>query len=162
MRAGEGTILYFARRYDEALQKFDSILKLAPDYGIAMIYRAYTYDAKGMYNEAIADYQRYISLGDTSMSTQCYLGYALSQAGRKPEAQAILEKAKTTREYVSPAELAVLHAGLGDKEAAIASLEKAYAAHDLQLQFLKTDPHYDTLRNDPRFVELMKKVGLPL
>ncbi len=125
-----------------------------------MIYRAYTYDAEGKYNEAIADYRKAISVGDTTMSAQCYLGYALTQAGRKSEAQDIFEKLKTTKEYVSPAELAVLYVGLGDKEGAIALLENAYAAHDLQMQYLKIDPHYHSLRSDPRFVELVKKVGL--
>ncbi len=69
-------------------------------------------------------------------------------------------KLKTTKEYVSPAELTILHAGLGDKEQALASLEKAYTARDLQLQFLKVDPHYDSLRADPRFQDLMRRVGL--
>lgn len=160
MRAGEPVSLYFARRYNEALQELDSLLKLAPDNETAVIFRAYTYDALGKYNEAIADYMKFVSMGDTTSSTQCYLGYALAQAGRKSEAQAILEKLKTTKEYVSPAELAVLYIGLGDKEDAIASLEKAYTAHDLQMQYLKIDPHYDSVRSDPRFVELMKKVGL--
>ena len=160
MRLGEPLSLFFARRYDEALQKLDSLLKLAPDNETALIFRAYTYDATGKYNEAIADYKKFVSMGDTTASTQCYLGYALAQAGRKSEAQAILEKLKTTKEYVSPAELAVLYAGLGDKEGAIGLLEKAYAAHDLQMQYLKIDPHYDSLRSDPRFVELVKKVGL--
>ncbi|HEX6731662.1 MAG TPA: hypothetical protein VF074_16675 [Pyrinomonadaceae bacterium] len=72
-----------------------------------------------------------------------------------------LEKLKTTKEYVSPAELALLYAGLGDKEGAFASLEKAYAAHDVQMQYLKVDPHYDSLRSDPRFNELLRRVGLP-
>ena len=160
MRVGEPVALFFARRYDEALQKLDSLLKLAPDNESAVIFRAYTYDGAGKYNEAIEDYKKSVSLGDTTMSTQCYLGYALTQVGRKSEAQAILEKLKTTKEYVSPAELAVLYVGLGDKEGAIASLEKAYAAHDLQMQYLKIDQHYDSLRSDPRFVELIKKVGL--
>jgi serine/threonine-protein kinase len=160
MRVGEPVSLFFARRYDEALQKLDSLLKLAPDNESAVLFRAYSYDGAGRYNEAIEDYKKSVSLGDTTMSTQCYLGYALTQAGRKSEAQAILEKLKTTKEYVSPAELAVLYVGLGDKEGAIASLEKAYVAHDLQMQYLKIDPHYDSLRSDPRFVELVKKVGL--
>jgi hypothetical protein len=57
--------------------------------------------------------------------------------------------------------LAVLYGALGDKEAAFASLEKAYNEHDLQLQFLKVDPSYDRLRDDPRFQELIRRVGLP-
>jgi len=89
------------------------------------------------------------------------MGYALSQMGKRNEAQAILEKLKTTKEYVSPAEFAILQVGLGDKEGAIASLEKAYAVHDIQLQFLKVDPDYDSLRTDPRFIDLLHRVGLP-
>jgi tetratricopeptide (TPR) repeat protein len=159
-RAREGAALYFARRYDEAIQKFDSILKLSPDDQITLVYRAYTYDGKGMYQEAVAEYQRLITAGPTT-SIHCFLGYALAQSGKKSEAQAILEKLKTTKDYVSPAELAVLYAGLGDKEGAFASLEKAYSVHDIQMQYLKVDPHFDSLRSDPRFNELLRKVGLP-
>jgi hypothetical protein len=68
---------------------------------------------------------------------------------------------KRTKEYVSPAELAILYAGLGDQEGALSSLERAYEAHDLQMQFLKVDPHYDSLRGEPRFQDLMRRVGLP-
>ena len=78
------------------------------------------------------------------------------------DALTILNKLKAAKEYVSPAELAILYAGLGDKEEAFQSLERAYAAHDLQLQFLKVEPHYDSLRSDPRFAGLMRRVGLPL
>ncbi len=161
-RVREGGVLYFARRYDEAIPKFDSLLKLLPEDQTSLVYRAYSYDGKGMYKEAAAEYQRLIKLDpSTSTSTHCFYGYALAQLGKKSEAQVILAKLKTTKDYVSPAELAILYAGLGDKEGAFASLEKAYAAHDLQMQFLKVDPHYDSLRSDPRFNELLRKVGLP-
>jgi hypothetical protein len=87
--------------------------------------------------------------------------YALAKAGQRAEAEKVLEHLETTKDYVSPAELAVAYAGLGQKEQALSSLERAYAAHDLQMQFLGADPHYDTLRSEPRFKELMRKVGLP-
>ncbi|MDQ3489896.1 MAG: hypothetical protein M3449_02365 [Acidobacteriota bacterium] len=90
-----------------------------------------------------------------------FLGYALAKAGRRDEAFALLGKLKTSKEYVSPAELAVFYAGLDDKEEAMASLEKAFDAHDLQLQYLKVDPHYDSLRLDPRFQELLRRIGMP-
>ncbi len=113
-----------------------------------------------MYQEAVAEYQKVLK-NNPSTSRRVFYGYALAQLGKKSEAQAILVDLKTTKEYVSPAELAILYIGLGDKEAALASLEKAYAAHDVQLQYLKVDAHFDSLRSDPRFVELMRKVGLP-
>ena len=77
------------------------------------------------------------------------------------EALAILNKLKPTKEYVSPAELATLYIGLGDKEAALDSLERAYRAHDLQMQYLKVDPHFDALRSEARFQDLMRRTGLP-
>jgi hypothetical protein len=57
--------------------------------------------------------------------------------------------------------LAVIYLGLGDKEKALSALDRAYAAHDLQLRYLGVDPHYDPLRSEPRFQELIRKVGLP-
>jgi hypothetical protein len=80
--------------------------------------------------------------------------------GQREKARAILKQAETTKEYVSPEELANLYADLGERERAFASLEKAYAAHDLQLQNLGTDPDLDPLRSDPRFADLMRRVGL--
>ena len=159
MRVEEGAALYFARRYDEAIQQLQNVIKLEPDYSLAHIFLGYTYAAKGMYPQAISEYQKATSI-DGATSTQCYLGYALAQSGKRSEAQAILDKLKNTKEYVSPAELAVLYVGLGDREGAITSLEKAYAAHDLQMQGLKIESHYDSLRSDPRFQDLLRRVGL--
>ena len=121
----------------------------------------FAYAWKGMYEEAVGEFKKVISIQGSTTTNQCYLAYALAMSGKKSEARSILDKLKTTKEYVSPAELASLYVGLGDKDLAIASLEKAYAAHDLQLQYLKVDPDMDSLRSDPRFAELMRKVGLP-
>ncbi len=79
---------------------------------------------------------------------------------QRERARAILKQLETTKEYVSPEELACLYIDLGEREKAFASLEKAYAAHDLQLQYLGTDPDLDPLRSDPRFADLMRRVGL--
>ncbi|HUS09636.1 MAG TPA: hypothetical protein VMZ30_04145 [Pyrinomonadaceae bacterium] len=114
-----------------------------------------------MYPQAIEEYQKVISLEGETTSTLCYLGFALAMSGKRSEAQAILAKLKSGKEYVSPAELAVLYVGLGDSEGALASLEKAYAEHDLQIGLLKVDPNLDSLRSDPRFQDLMRRVGLP-
>ena len=68
---------------------------------------------------------------------------------------------QTSKTYVSPGELAVLYIALSDREQALKSLEKAFAARDLQLQFLAVDPSFDSLRSDPRFADLLRRVGLP-
>ena len=67
-----------------------------------------TYDALGRYTEAITEYEASIRLGRDITSTQCYLGFALAKAGRRNEAESILNKLRTSKEYVSPAELAIL------------------------------------------------------
>ena len=156
----EGVILQNARRFDEAITQHQSVIKLQPDFINVYAYLGYTYAAKGMYSEAIAEYQKLISAGGDSTTTQVFLGHADAMSGKRDEALAILDKLKTTKEYVSPAELAILYAGLGDKEEAFAALEKACAIHDPQMQYLKIETHYDSLRSDPRFADLLRKVGL--
>jgi tetratricopeptide (TPR) repeat protein len=112
-----------------------------------------------MYPEAIAQYQKFISISGESTSVQAYLGYAYAMAGKRNEALALLNKLKTTSEYVAQAELAILYAGLGQKDEAFAALERAYATHDPEVQYLKVEPHYDSLRSDARFKALLVRVG---
>jgi serine/threonine-protein kinase len=161
IKAAEGAILYRARRYDEAIQVNQNVVKMQPDDAFAHVYLGMMYAAKGQYAEAIAGYQKNISINGETSGTLCFLGYAYAKSGKRGEALAILDKLKATKEHVSPAELAILHVGLGDKEAALESLERAYQAHDLQMQFLKVDPHYDALRSEARFQDFMRRVGLP-
>jgi tetratricopeptide (TPR) repeat protein len=157
----EGVILFYARRYDEAVQRLQDAFKLEPENGVTLAFLGYAYAARGQYAEAIGAYQKQISLDGETTSTLCYLGHAYAKSGKRDEALSVLDKLKRTKEYVSPSELAVFYAGLGDKEAAFESLERAYAAHDPQLQNLKVDPFLDPLRADPRFQDLVRRVGLP-
>ncbi|MDQ3252946.1 MAG: protein kinase, partial [Acidobacteriota bacterium] len=161
IKSGEASILYYARRYDEAIQVFQNVIKMQPDYANAHIYLGFAYAAKGQYAEAIAAYQKDISISGETPSTLCFLGYAYGMSGKRDEALAILNKLRTTKEHVSPVELATLYVGLGDKEAALESLERAYQAHHPQMQYLKVQPHHDVLRTDPRFQDLVRRVGLP-
>jgi len=109
---------------------------------------------------AVAEYLEAIRLGNTSPSAQIYLGTAYAGAGERAKAQEILRRLETGGGYVSPGELAVLYTALGERERAFVSLEKAYAAHDFQLQNLGVDASFDSLRSDPRFQDLMRRVGL--
>jgi hypothetical protein len=82
------------------------------------------------------------------------------EAGERGKALSIFRRLEKGKEYVSPGELAILYAALGERERAFASLERAYTTHDLQLQYLGTDPAYDDLRADPRFADLLRRIGL--
>lgn len=152
---------YWARQYDQAIEQLKNTLEMDRNSSLTHTILGYAYEAKGDFDKAIEEYKTTLQIQGNSTSAECYLGYSLAKAGRRAEAEAILKKLKVTKEYVSPGELAVLYVGLGDKEGALASLERAYDEHDLQLQYLKVDPHLDSLRAEPRFQELMRKVGLP-
>lgn len=91
----------------------------------------------------------------------CYLGVALAKDGQIGEAKAILRRLETGKDYVSPVELAVLYVGLGEREKALAALERAYSERDSQMQYLVIEPNFDSLSSEPRFAALVQKVGLP-
>ena len=161
LRRQEAWLLHLARRSDEALRLMQQTFKLEPPTPIAHSNLAFSYEGNGMYEEAVAEHRKANNMFGETTGGLTYLGCALAGAGRRSEAQAIRDRLKATEEYVSPEELAGLYAMLGDKEGALAELEKAYATHDLQLQVLKIDLHLDSLRSDPRFQDLVRRVGLP-
>jgi tetratricopeptide (TPR) repeat protein len=156
-----GYLYYFARQYSQAVEQLKKTLEMDKNYGNTHTTLGYTYNAMGQYKEAIAELEESLRLKGDNTSDQCFLGYALAKAGRRNEAEAILKRLKTTKEYVSPPELAIFYVGLGEKELALSALERAYAAHDPQMQFLGAAPEYDAVRSEPRFQELIRKVGLP-
>ena len=82
-------------------------------------------------------------------------------AGQREEAKAILSELQKTKQYVSPAEFAILYVGLGENDQAFQSLERAYDAHDVQLHSLNADPHFDSLRSDLRFADLIRRMRFP-
>jgi eukaryotic-like serine/threonine-protein kinase len=160
VNATVGYIYFSARQYDQAIESLKKSLEIDQNYPYPHLFLGFTYAAKGMYREAIAAYQEAIRLGLDSPSTQINLGAAYARAGDRERAQAILKRLQTNREYVSPGQLALLYGNMGEREQAFASLEKAYEEHDLQLQYLGVSPGYDPLRPDPRFLNLMRRVGL--
>jgi eukaryotic-like serine/threonine-protein kinase len=159
--ADEGFHLWLARRYDESIQKLLQTIKLEPEASRAHVLLGFTYESNGMYAEAISEHQKAMSLAGETTSELCYLGYAFAKSGQRNRALSILNQLKKTKEYISPYELATLYLGLEEKGEALALLEKAYAAHDLQMQYLKVDPHLDSIRSESRFAALQRLVGLP-
>jgi eukaryotic-like serine/threonine-protein kinase len=160
VNATVGYILMNARRYDEAVDVLNKTLELDRNYPYTHLFLGLTYSAKGMYPEAIAAYQHAIKLGLDTPSTQISFGAAYAQAGERRQAEAILKQLQTSKEYVSPGELAALYTALGERELAFALLEKAYEEHDSQLQYLGVSPAFDGLRADPRFQDLLRRIGI--
>jgi len=155
-----GRALYYARRYDEAIEQYRKIIQLYPSSADAHLNLALTYAEKSVLESAIRELRTWANLsGD---EPQALLGYTYAAAGRRDEALRILgeleERAKTVR--VSPVSMAVIHARLGNHDRAFALLEQAVQQRSPFVLFLKVHPRLDPLRSDPRFTQLLRQVGL--
>jgi len=159
--ASVGYRLVFARRFDEAIADLQKTRDLDPSFDFTEVLLGYAYSGKGQYADALKAFDAAVRLGDDSPSTQIYIASAYARSGETAKARRILAHLQGGKDYVSPAELAILYASLGDKEAAFASLERGFKERDLQLQFLKVDPAFDSLRGDPRLADLIRRVGFP-
>jgi tetratricopeptide (TPR) repeat protein len=155
-------LLYFARQYDSSIAELQKSLGQDPNNGYTYFLMANNYVAKGMHGEAISAYQKALDLGLSTVNTKIYLAIEYARSGKKDQAQKILNELQANKQYVSPADLAVLYDALGEREKAFASLDTAYKNRDLQLQFVGTDPRFDSLRSDTRFKDLVRRVGLQI
>jgi len=149
-----GFILFHARRYDEAVRE----LRSYPDHwflGMALI-------ANGQADEAITVLKKALAGSDRSPAIMGVLVRAYAHAGRRAEALRLLDELKRRQQkgYVPTAALVNAYLGLGDNEQAFAWLEKAYQEQSNLLGLLKVHPYFDPLRGDPRFKELVHRVGL--
>lgn len=158
-----GTVFYTARQYDEALQEFQKALRLEPDRIDTHVGFGWVYEQQGKYLDSISELEKAVNLSNRDDVPLASLGQVLGEAGRKEEAKKILEKlrSRSQRRYISPCLLALVQIGLGERDQAFASLEQAYTERDQWLLYLKVDPHMDDLRSDPRFKDLVRRVGLP-
>jgi TolB-like protein/Tfp pilus assembly protein PilF len=160
VNATVGYLLLNARQYDRAIESLKKTLEMDQQYPYAHLFLGFCYSAKEMYPEAIAAYEEAINLGLNTPSTKIYLAATYARAGNRQRAQTILEELQRTKDRLSPGEVAILYTAMGEREQAFASLEKAFKVHDLQLQYLGVSYWFDPLRSDPRFQDLMHRVGL--
>jgi tetratricopeptide (TPR) repeat protein len=162
MHAAVAEALYYSRRYDDVISQCQQTLELDPGYPIAHFHLGRAYMAKNMYPEAIAEYQKaQASLGETPALVMA-IGYANAKAGNRAAARNALEelRALSKRRYVPALYFAAIHTGLGDPDAGLTWLEKAYREHSDYLIYLNVDPMADTLRSSPRFQAILQKIGI--
>lgn len=154
-----GFAYYFARRYDEALVFIQRAYKLQPIPADYLFPFGVIYTEKGDYAKAAHNFQQ---LGDQPHALG-HLGNLYARMGQTAEARAILPKLeeRVAKDGLGRYEIALIYAGLGDKEQAFAWLEKSLAAHDKGMTYLKIDPCLEPLRSDSRFRDLVRRVGLP-
>jgi TolB-like protein/Tfp pilus assembly protein PilF len=154
-----GRTYYHARRYDEAIAELTrtTALDASP---LPHLWLGLAHAAKGKYNEALGELKK---TGDMIVECVAARGYVLARAGDRPEAEKVLDQliVRSSTGYVPPDYVAKIYAGLGNRDDAFARLEKAYVEHSFWLIFLRVDPAWDSIRDDARFVDLVRRVGIP-
>jgi eukaryotic-like serine/threonine-protein kinase len=160
--ADEGYPLYYARRFDDAIKAYREGLALDQNLSWGHLWIGQALVQKGMYSEAIAEIQEAVRLSGGDIRARATLGHAYAVAGKQREALHVLDELKSLsrRRYVSPYFIALVYAGLRNDEETFAWLEKAYQERHPYLILLKVEPVFDHLRNNEKFINLEKRVGL--
>ncbi len=156
-----GHILYLSRQYDQAIEEYRRVLDMEPNFSTARLRLGEAYERKGMYKVAIAEYQKALS-SSKDPTIEAWLGRAYAVTGQKDKAQKILGALKKIHQR-DPHwffQIAIIYEGLGEKEQAIEWLKKGSEPEAGSLTLLKVDPLLDSLRPDPRFNELLNRIGL--
>jgi tetratricopeptide (TPR) repeat protein len=163
VKAHVAVIFYFARRYDEAIAAGKKAVELDAMSTVAHQRLGSAYEQTGMFPEAIAEFQKAVDGSNRVQLAVASLAHAFALAGKRAEAEKLLAelKERSGSEYVSSYLIAEIYVALGEKEAAFKSLDQAYDERSIDLVLAKVDPRLDPLRDDPRFQELVKKVGIP-
>jgi serine/threonine-protein kinase len=158
-----GFICYQRNRFDEAIGHLLKTLEIDENFVYARFHLGLSYAHLGRFDQAIAELQRAMEqAGGRGALIQSALGYAYAVAGRRDEAAEVLAQLQTfpMNRDVSPFYLAMIHAGLGDKEQAIRWLENAVEERYNWVVWLRTEPMFERLRGEERFIELVRMIGL--
>jgi adenylate cyclase len=152
---------YWARRYDDAIPQAKKTLAMDPNSAISHVLLGLSFLKKGDMAGAIAELQK-AKAPDPGAWYQGFLGYAYAISGERAKAEVALRELEqlAERQYVSPTAFATIYLGLGQKEKCLDWLEKSYEQQDSACWYLKIDQIYDSVRNEPRFQALLKKLGL--
>jgi serine/threonine-protein kinase len=157
-----GRVFHCQRRYDQAIEQYRKTLELEPGFPSGYLHLGLAYAQKAMYPEAVAACQKARELRGANPLTLAGLGYCYGRWGQRDKAQELLAELKrvSAQKYVSAFDLALIHIGLDQKDQAFEWLDKAREDRDGWLVWLNADPVFDSLRPDPRFAALLKRVGL--
>ncbi|HTL77881.1 MAG TPA: protein kinase [Candidatus Babeliales bacterium] len=166
INADTGKMLYFARRYEEAESQLKQTMQMYPDFALSCYWLGHLYATQKRCDEAIHEFKEYWTHGGGGGGHGWAWGemaYAYGLVGRRVEAEGMLG---ALRKRLAPGSrtddlgLAYAYTGLGEKQQAITYLEREYEVHSTAMTSLKSNPWYDSLRSDPRFLDLMRRVHL--
>jgi len=155
------------QHYDESIAQFRKVLDLKSNVPVVQAFTAVAFAMKGMHHQALADYDQ-ISDQDKAVSTETQLiadtlGWIYAVSGRRADALKIALEFRqlSTHAYVDFYQLATIYAGLGEKDEAFRLLENGYREHSGAMPYLAVDPFWYGLRSDPRYADLLRRMGLP-
>jgi Flp pilus assembly protein TadD len=154
-------ILYLARRYDQAAVVLERTREINPDHFLPHLRMGLIRIQQRKYDEAILELKTAVRLADQSTETLAALAMAYAAAGKKKPAQQILAKLQQLagKRYVLPYNVAKIYAAGGDRDKAFEWLERAYEGGNPDLIELNSEPIFDGLRSEPRFSDLMRRIG---
>jgi TolB-like protein/Tfp pilus assembly protein PilF/class 3 adenylate cyclase len=154
---------FYARQYDQAIEQLQKTIEMDPNRGFTHWYLGMALEQQGQYPRAIAELQKGKELLAGNVGVEADLGHAYAVSGNREAAHRMMNQLKelSTRRYVSSYHIALIYAGLGEKDQAFQWLEKAYAERSDLLVYLKVEPRLDSLRSDARFEALVQKVVGP-
>ena len=152
-------ILLVARSNDEAIEQSRKTIEMDPNFAISHYELGEAFVQKHSYNEAIAEFHKAMELSGSSVPCASNLAYAYAVSNKRNEAVKILNDLKT-RSTGNASEIALMYVGLGDKDQAMKWLEKAYEEHFNPSILLRSA--FDPLRSDPRFQDVVHRIGLPV
>jgi TolB-like protein/DNA-binding winged helix-turn-helix (wHTH) protein/Tfp pilus assembly protein PilF len=160
--SNRGMVFFRARRYDEALRASQEALDLDPNRVNALWWQGVSYAGKGDFAKSIAVLTKAAGMNNGPLF-RALLGHVYGRAGNRAKAAGMLDEltAMSKQRYVSPVDFAMVYAGLGDADATFLWLEKGYQARAIRIVELPS-MYFDSVRSDPRYADLMKRVGLPL
>jgi tetratricopeptide (TPR) repeat protein len=159
--ADQAEIFYYSQQYDQAIERFKAVLEMDPNFPRAHMV-VYSYIEKGQYEDALSDIEKWRDGPEGEPAFWEVKAYTDGRARDLEKAQEALKKlteSNRNRE-LDPGVFVFANLGVGNKEEAIAWLQKGYAQHSNVLATLKVEPAFDPLRSDPRFQELLQRVGL--
>jgi tetratricopeptide (TPR) repeat protein len=159
-----GWAYYMARRYDDAIEQLNRTVELDPNYPVTYWILCLLLTRTGHFESAITEGEKGVTLSGGSILIRSALAQALGAAGQREKALEILDELTklAKQKYVAAYFFAGIHIGLGEDDRAIECLEKSFEEHSHWLIYLHIDPSMDALRSNPRFQDLLQRVGLPL
>jgi tetratricopeptide (TPR) repeat protein len=162
INASSGLPFYWSRNYIQAIEQFKKTLELDRTFSLTHVLLGQAYTQAGRFDEAVIELQRARELEDTPR-VRAILGYTLAVGGNKSEAVRILAELQELagQKYVSPYFRALIYTALDEPDQALNWLERAYEERSEWLVWLRVDPKLDSLRSEPRFAELVRRLGFP-